>query len=110
MVMYLNRMLCVHFGLPLQYGGWREKRLADLQGWLSRVLFGLMRKRGYSNDRTRCPFSLGTLLHAEWDECSTFWKDYLSCHNRKVLLILGLGFDPRMWLGLKMLLTLILTA
>lgn len=34
MVMYLNRMLCVHFGLPLQYGGWREKRLTDLQGWL----------------------------------------------------------------------------
>jgi hypothetical protein len=35
MVMYLNRMLCVHFGLPLQYGGWREKRLSDLQGWLT---------------------------------------------------------------------------
>jgi len=35
MVMYLNRMLCVHFGLPLQYGGWREKRLTDLQGWLT---------------------------------------------------------------------------
>ena len=36
MVMYLNRMLCVHFGLPLQYGGWREKRLVDLQIWLAR--------------------------------------------------------------------------
>jgi len=36
MVMYLNRMLCVHFGLPLQYGGWREKRLTDLQGWLAK--------------------------------------------------------------------------
>ncbi len=36
MVMYLNRMLCVHFGLPLQYGGWREKRLSDLQGWLTK--------------------------------------------------------------------------
>ena len=36
MVMYLNRMLCVHFGLPLQYGGWREKRLTDLQGWLTK--------------------------------------------------------------------------
>lgn len=36
MVMYLNRMLCVHFSLPLQYGGWREKRLTDLQGWLTK--------------------------------------------------------------------------
>ena len=34
MVMYLNRMLCVYFDLPLQYGGWREKRLIDLQDWL----------------------------------------------------------------------------
>ncbi len=36
MVMYLNRMLCVHFGLPLQYGGWREKRLSELQTWIDR--------------------------------------------------------------------------
>lgn len=36
MVMYLNRMLCVHFGLPLQYGGWREKRLTDIQSWLTK--------------------------------------------------------------------------
>lgn len=35
MVMYLNRMLCVHFGLPLQYGGWREKRLSDFHDWLA---------------------------------------------------------------------------
>jgi len=36
MVMYLNRMLCVHFGLPLQYGGYREKRLTELQGWMTK--------------------------------------------------------------------------
>ena len=34
MVLYLNRMLCVHFGLPLQYGGWRERGLQDLAQWL----------------------------------------------------------------------------
>ena len=34
MVMYLNRMFCVHFNLPLQYGGWREKRLPDILNWL----------------------------------------------------------------------------
>lgn len=33
-VFYLNRLLCVQFGLPLGYGGWREKSLRDLQDWL----------------------------------------------------------------------------
>ncbi len=36
MVMYLNRMLCMHFNLPLQYGGWREKRLSELQTWIDK--------------------------------------------------------------------------
>lgn len=38
------------------------------------------------------------------NECSGFWKDYLVGHNRNVLFILGLGFDPRMCFGLRMLL------
>jgi len=33
MVMYLNRLLCVHFGLPLQYGGWRPKGIDELCRW-----------------------------------------------------------------------------
>lgn len=32
-VFYLNRLLCVQFGLPLGYGGWREKKLKDLIDW-----------------------------------------------------------------------------
>jgi hypothetical protein len=32
-VFYLNRLLCVHFGLPLGYGGWREKKLKELTAW-----------------------------------------------------------------------------
>lgn len=32
-VFYLNRLLCVRFGLPLGYGGWREKKLKDLISW-----------------------------------------------------------------------------
>lgn len=32
-VFYLNRLLCVHFGLPLAYGGWRAKSLRDLIHW-----------------------------------------------------------------------------
>jgi len=36
MVFYLNRMLCVHFGLPMQYGGWREKQLHELVSWVNR--------------------------------------------------------------------------
>ena len=34
-VFYLNRLLCVHFNLPLGYGGWREKSLNDLNNWVS---------------------------------------------------------------------------
>jgi len=38
-------------------------------------------------------------------DCSVFWMNYLTGRNRKVLFILGLGFDPRMCLGLQMILT-----
>ena len=33
-VFYLNRLLCAHFDLPLGYGGWRERSLSELCGWL----------------------------------------------------------------------------
>ncbi|HUU26504.1 MAG TPA: hypothetical protein VM123_01710 [archaeon] len=36
MVMYLNRMLCIKFNLPLQYGGWRERRLSTLRPWIDK--------------------------------------------------------------------------
>lgn len=32
-VFYLNRLLCVHFGLPLGYGGWRAQSLRELVHW-----------------------------------------------------------------------------
>ena len=35
-VFYLNRLLCVHFDLPLGYGGWREKPLQQMQLWLEK--------------------------------------------------------------------------
>jgi hypothetical protein len=34
MVLYLNRLLCPRFGLPLGRGGFREKRLAVMAGWM----------------------------------------------------------------------------
>lgn len=34
MILYLNRMLCLHFGLPLQYGGWRPIRLNELSRFI----------------------------------------------------------------------------
>jgi hypothetical protein len=37
MVMYLNRMLCLKFNLPLQYGGWKERRLSELHPWLNKL-------------------------------------------------------------------------
>jgi len=33
MILYLNRMYCIHFDLPLHYGGWRERKLTELVGW-----------------------------------------------------------------------------
>lgn len=36
MVLYLNRLLCPKYALPLQYGGFREKRLRDLVEWSER--------------------------------------------------------------------------
>jgi hypothetical protein len=33
-VFYLNRLLCVHFDLPLGSGGWRAKPLRELAHWL----------------------------------------------------------------------------
>lgn len=34
LVLYLNRLLCVCFDLPLEYGGWREQTLSTLKKWL----------------------------------------------------------------------------
>ena len=33
-VLYLNRWLCVHFGLPILYGGWRPTTPSELNMWL----------------------------------------------------------------------------
>ncbi len=35
-IYYLNRWLCVKFGLPLSYGGWRSKKPDDLLRWTKR--------------------------------------------------------------------------
>lgn len=34
MLLYLNRMLCIHFDLPLGYGGWNKQSLPELVTWL----------------------------------------------------------------------------
>lgn len=35
MLLYLNRMLCIHFDLPLGYGGWNKQSLSELVTWLN---------------------------------------------------------------------------
>ena len=35
-VFYLNRLLCVQFGLPLGRGGWRHRPLMELSSWIER--------------------------------------------------------------------------
>jgi len=37
-VFYLNRILCAHYGLPLQYGGWQDVSLVTLIEWMERGL------------------------------------------------------------------------
>lgn len=44
MLLNLNRFLCVHFDLPLQYGGWREKSLKELSRWLEDGVKALKRE------------------------------------------------------------------
>jgi hypothetical protein len=35
-VFYLNRTLCVHYGLPLQYGGWQDISMQDAVEWMEK--------------------------------------------------------------------------
>lgn len=44
MILYLNRMICVKYKLPLHYGGWREKPLSLLDSWV---------KKGFETQRRR---------------------------------------------------------
>lgn len=37
MVLYLNRLLCPRFYLPLGYGSFRERRLSEMIGWVQRL-------------------------------------------------------------------------
>lgn len=34
MILYLNRLFCLHFDLPLQYGGWRSRTITELCKYL----------------------------------------------------------------------------
>ena len=43
-ILYLNRWLCLHFGLPIQYGGWRPKPIDELAKWL---------QQGFKQPRTK---------------------------------------------------------
>lgn len=44
MVLYLNRLLCVRYRLPLYYGGYRKRRLTELAGWASAGLTNVERR------------------------------------------------------------------
>ena len=37
MVLYLNRLLCPRFGLPLGFGGFKERRLHVMIGWMQKL-------------------------------------------------------------------------
>ena len=44
-VFYLNRMLCAHYGLPLQFGGWQDVSMTELIEWMERGFSPNRRKR-----------------------------------------------------------------
>lgn len=45
MVLYLNRLLCPRFGLPLGLGGFRERRLRVMTGWMQKLpAYGTQRR------------------------------------------------------------------
>jgi hypothetical protein len=44
-VFYLNRTLCVHHGLPLQFGGWQDVSVERLIEWMERVPLPSRRQR-----------------------------------------------------------------
>ena len=35
-IFYLNRTLCVHYGLPLQFGGWQDITMSDAVEWMEK--------------------------------------------------------------------------
>jgi hypothetical protein len=39
-VFYLNRTLCVHYGLPLQYGGWQDITVQQAVDWMENSRVG----------------------------------------------------------------------
>lgn len=41
MVLFFNRLLCAHFGLPLGYGGFKEQRLSELHQWYTHGVRGI---------------------------------------------------------------------
>lgn len=45
-VLYLNRLFCLRFDLPLQYGGFREKSIKQLYAWLEEGFHPPRRARG----------------------------------------------------------------
>ena len=52
MVLYLNRWLCLHFGLPLQLGGWRPKAPVELCNWLENGFVAPAKKKTNARDDT----------------------------------------------------------
>lgn len=47
MVFYLNRWLCLLFGLPLGSGGWRPQKVSDLCRWTERGVPSVEKEQGF---------------------------------------------------------------
>jgi hypothetical protein len=55
MILYLNRWLCLHFQLPVQYGGWRPKKTDELCNWLDHGFQPSKRKKNHGYEYIEQP-------------------------------------------------------
>lgn len=51
MVLYLNRLLCPRFGLPLGLGGFKERRLSEMTNWMQKLPAHAPRRNAADEER-----------------------------------------------------------
>ena len=95
MVLYLNRLVCMKYRLPLQYGGFREKPLRNFVSWLEEGVQSIPLGGTAIMSHMNAPLRWQDYFMRRGDGFTQFWEQFLS-EKRNLLFILGHGFDTRM--------------
>jgi len=103
MVLYLNRLLCPKYELPLQFGGFRERPLREFITWAEKGV-----PAPEVGDATMSPDSLRwrDYFLRDGEGFGEFWKLFLAERKRDLLFVIGHGFDARMCDGIERVLSL----